>query len=423
MPPLPSARRSTRAAVTLGLTGCALLALLAAPASGPRAASRDEVSVSVATAYPIGKRGDQPIGFLSGRALAGLEDQDRLDVVFVLDASGVTGASSGVDIDGDGRISGSPGRFGPDSILAAEIQAVEALLDELDDRTTRVGVVAYAGGAAGSADDAWVQVPLTSDYADARSRMRKMLEYHTPQGSSDMPAGVRLARIELIEGRERNAPRAHRRIVLLSEGYPETPRESQLRTEQRIVAMARRCRSQGIRIHSYAIGPLALERPRAAIEIARHSRGAYVPVDDHEELRNVLPRIDLAQIKKLEVTHVATGEPALETLRTPDGRYSALVPLRPGQNEVEVYVRSSNGAERRVRVEISADRPRDPRDALDLARLKRRLAPDVRRELVVEIPEDPDAAGVGAGDATAPEERREIRVETLEEPSDPPQTE
>ena len=389
-----------------------------------RAPANTPISVTVNGAYLIGERAGRPLGFLTGSALAGLEDGDRMDVVFVIDASSVTAATAGSDIDGDGRVSGRPGLgslfgrgAGGDSILASEVAAIEAVLGEIDSRVTRVGVVAYAGGAEGSADHAWIQSPLTFDYEQVSSRLRELLEYYTPGGSSDLPAGLRLARVALVEAerQSRGAP-ARRRIVLLSEGYPESPRESQIRTEQRTIALARLLRKDGIRVHSYAVGPRALERPRAAMEVAAHSRGRYYPVEDPGDLPRVLPAIDLGQLEELRVTHVASGEPALEQVQRPDGRYSALVALSPGENEVEVYARASNGAERRVIVTLTPGAELDPRAQLELARLE--LGKQALRQLVVE-PAEEDAAPVGARSTEdTPESRREVTIDADEPPGD-----
>ncbi len=50
--------------------------------------------------------GHTPLGFVSGRALAAEGDVPEFDVLFLVDVSGSTAASAGVDVDGDGKIGG-----------------------------------------------------------------------------------------------------------------------------------------------------------------------------------------------------------------------------------------------------------------------------------------------------------------------------
>ena len=101
--------------------------------------------------------GDAVCGaFVSGRALAMHGELMHFDVVIVIDTSRSTVDASGADINGNGVIGRQRlGRLGSvfemgstdpgDSILAAEVAAAFQLLRGLDPRSTRVGVVAFAG--------------------------------------------------------------------------------------------------------------------------------------------------------------------------------------------------------------------------------------------------------------------------------------
>jgi hypothetical protein len=403
-------------ALRLGLASAAALALVATTLDSARGEGRPKpqdkgVSLRVTAAYAI-ERDAAKLGFLSGRALTG-GAAGTLDVVFALDASQETSYTSGVDVDGDGKVTGAGGRFGrvldslagvkpkskggPDSVLAAEVAAVETLLRDLDERSTRVGVIAFAGGSDGSADDAWSQAELNSSYTRVRNKLRELLDIYGSGGTADLPAGLRLARLELVEARPAEDCCPQQRIVLVADGYPQSGRESALATEQRAMNLANTLRKDRIRVDVYAVGPLAQQRPRAATKVAELSRGSFVPVDRPGDLINVLPEIDFTEIDELRIVNLGSGQRALEQVRYPDGNFSALVPLLPGDNEIEVYARASNGDEKTVRVTISGPaRALSERERLDLDKMERTLQRE--RQLRIET-EDP-------------ERERQLRIET-----------
>lgn len=80
-----------------------------------------------------------------------------LDFHLIIDGSGSTDASSGVDDDGDGTIGGAP-----DSIHAAEIAAARAFVDSVDLAFSRVALVRFASSAV-------LQVPPSGSRACGRA--------------------------------------------------------------------------------------------------------------------------------------------------------------------------------------------------------------------------------------------------------------
>jgi hypothetical protein len=360
------------------------------------------VSLRVNAAYAV-ERDSARLGFVSGRALTG-GAQGTLDVVFALDGSESTSLTSGADVNGDGKVTGNAGSVGKalgaaigihpkssggaDSVLAAEVVAVETLLRDLDARSTRVGVVVFAGGAGPGVDNAWSQAELTSSYTRVRSKLRELIEIYSPGGTADLPAGLRAARLELLEARPSEDCCPQQRIVLVADGYPQSGIESALATEQRALNLANMLRKDRIRVDVYAVGPLAQQRPRAATKVAEYSGGKFVPVDRPGDLVNVLPEIDFTEIDELRIVNLGSGQRALEQVQSPDGGFSALVPLAQGENEIEVYARASNGDETMVRVTISGPaRALTERERLDLERLER--AVERRRQIRIET-EDPE---------------------------------
>ena len=132
----------------------------------------------------------QGLAFVSGKALALFGEYQTFDIIFVVDTSQSTSEPSGSDIDGDGKvgqkrggaIGGIFGRVLPiptsdrgDSVLAAEVQAVRTLLGQLDPRTTRVGVVTFAGDQDPITNDAFTEAALTAEYGDVEKALRGIL--------------------------------------------------------------------------------------------------------------------------------------------------------------------------------------------------------------------------------------------------------
>jgi hypothetical protein len=126
----------------------------------------------------------QGLAFVAGKALALYGEYQTFDIVFVIDTSRSTAEPSGSDIDEDGKIGRRGGSFVEDylawlpflrwlplpnsdrgdSILAAELQAVRTLVDQLDPRTTRVGIVSFAGDQDPMTLDADTEAPLTAEF-------------------------------------------------------------------------------------------------------------------------------------------------------------------------------------------------------------------------------------------------------------------
>lgn len=101
------------------------------------------------------------------------------------------------------------------SMLARDVQPsrlerakleLTTLLDEL--KGDRVGLVAFAG-------DAFIQSPLTGDYAAVKLFLRAVDPEDMPQGGTNVGAALRLSR-QLLEGADRGAK--DRVVVLLSDG-------------------------------------------------------------------------------------------------------------------------------------------------------------------------------------------------------------
>ncbi|HEX2486780.1 MAG TPA: vWA domain-containing protein [Myxococcota bacterium] len=392
-------------------------------------------------------------GFVAGRALAVLGEFSRFDVVLVLDTSGSTSDMTGVDVNGNG-ITGERGISGlfrgqdaGDSVLAAEVAAARQLLQSLDPRVARVGLVSFSGSPSappgtiviGARDGppAVTEVPLTSDYARVERGLDAILS-RGPYGGTHMAAGLDQAVIELLGlrgGLSQPDADATRIVLYLTDGLPTLPVDAALGPNvQAAVRAAERARKAGVRVHTFALGAEALSGPIAPVEMAERTGGLFTPVREPGDIGRVIEEVNLANIEELSVRNATTGKDADELTLGPDGSFRALVPLAPGKNRIEVTARASDGSQRSEVVLLQyapdAEMPDVPpeyvgaRNALlekRLATLKqvsvdidRQAAEERRRELALEIERERAAALERAAI-----QRKELRIEPAQDDERP----
>jgi len=320
----------------------ALALTLAIGSASARAQTRPEITLTVDTVDVVRPPAGQPgLGFLSGRAFAHEGDLELFDVVFVIDTSGSTADASGL-AQKSSWLSHLPGVqvSRADSVLGAEVAAIESLLDGFDPRTTRVGLVSFAGGDYPNTN-AWVEAPLTSDFRKLRSALADRLLVD-PEGGTDLAAGLLRGAIELLGTRSAESqPRAHatRHMVVLTDGMPTLPESGPV---EKAIRAARSLAKRGITVHVFAIGR---EATRAGREIA--------PVQDLSKLAPLLAQIQFRSLKELRVQNKTTGAPAIELAHDDDtGAWSALVPFIAGSNRIEIVAVASDGRERRLEREV-----------------------------------------------------------------------
>lgn len=93
----------------------------------------------------------------------------------------------------------------PSRLERAKVELM-TLLDEL--KGDRVGLIVFAG-------DAFIQCPLTSDYAAAKLFLKAVDPLHMPQGGTNIGAALTLAK-QVLDGADRGAK--DRVVVLISDG-------------------------------------------------------------------------------------------------------------------------------------------------------------------------------------------------------------
>jgi hypothetical protein len=381
--------------------------------------------------------GDIPAVFVAGHAVESRGGTRRFDLVVVIDTSESTALPAGVDVDGDGVIgvpldTTAPGSSDPDdSILAAEVAAAKALVAGLDPRTTRVGVVSFAG-VSGKTPTGRVLIeraavtrePLTSD----PRRLRRALDAARDEGAfgmTHMAAGIDLATLELLGlagAVSRHDPASEKAMLFFTDGEPTLPDpDSKAANVGAVLAAAARARRAGVRIDSFAIGPEALAGPLPVVEMAAITDGLFTPVRHPGKLVRSMSLVSFARVSSLELRNLTTGQAAYELRLHADGSWDALVPVAAGRNELELWARSVAGAEARQRLAVTRSAGREspplpaellPRhNALLAARLEAldaEKAERVRRELILEIEREREAAR-----ERAVEQRKELRLEVL----------
>lgn len=390
--------------------------------------------------------------FVAGRATAGEGELRRFDVVLVIDTSSSTLDATGVDINGNGIVGrrlGSPGSLfsaehsdAGDSILAAEVEAARLLLKQLDPRSTRVGLVTFAG--VDPRDDpvegmlfrrtarhAETVKPLTDDFEQVERALDEILAL-TPVGATNIAAGIQQATIELLGLRgalSRSDARSEKVVFFFTDGQPTLPFGPHRPSDnvRATLEAADQARRGGLRIHSFAIGPDALAGPISAVEMAARTGGTFTPVRYPGDLVDAVEVVEFPELRDLVLRSATTGEPAQFFRLSADGSWGGLVKLAPGVNRFEIRALADDGTETRTELEVMGAAPAagEPQVPARLATRRNQLLEDclrqmksrraeterlqaeqLRRELKLAIERERAAAKERAA-----EQRRELRLE------------
>ncbi len=312
--------------------------------------------------------------FVAGRAQATRGTPRRFDVILVVDTSRSTIDAAGTDVNGNGEVGaarlGSLGAiFGAgltddgDSILAAEIAAARQVLSGLDPRSTRVGLVAFAGDPVGETNrhaerkPAFTVEGLTRDYSRIESGLDELLATE-PEGSTHMAAGVDQATIELNSLRGSYSvpdPDSEKIVFFFTDGQPTLPYgpDAEADNVRAVLRAANRAHRGHIRIHSFAIGPEALEGPIAAVEMASRTRGYFTPVRNPGDLVDIVEEVSFADIEKVTLEHAVTRAEAHPFRLTADGSWAGFVELQPGRNTIRAEAVADEGASAERRIQVS----------------------------------------------------------------------
>jgi hypothetical protein len=380
---------------------------------------------------------------IRGTAIAAGERPALFDVMIVIDISGSTKVASGVDVNHNGVVGINPqfellpaGTYPEDtvstdpgdSILAAEVAAADALIANLEQNgRIRVGIITFSGemndqGMRKSYDqqDAWLEVPLTSDFTSARRRLPAILA-RGPYGGTNFAAGLRLA-IEELAGlsgaRSQPRPDAKRVVLFLTDGLPTFPIGAGSVSDpgdiEASLNAARLAHKAGITVNTYALGPNALTNPFAATEMARITLGNYLPVQNPGNIVSFLQGVSFANVDDVVFTNLTTKEVSYDVNLMPDGSFTGFVPVREGRNQVRVTALASDGTsgsvdldldfetsgltERELALELERVRERNKQLMLLVERERiQRFRERQRKELQIEAGEPENGGTGGAG--------------------------
>jgi hypothetical protein len=314
-----------------------------------------------------------------GNASADADQPGRYDVFIVLDVSESTKAPCGADLDGDGVIGINQqfelgNQYPPevvstdpqDTVLHAEVQAARTLLRSLDPRRVRVGVISFAGEVDPitlqrrriDQADAWLDVPLTEDYALVNRALTAILA-RGARGATNFAAAVRLVITELsgVQG-AKSAPRpdAKRVALFLTDGMPTLPFGTGNVTEpgdvEAAVRAAQVAQKAGIVINTYAMGADALKYPEAVTKLAQVTRGTYTPVQRPGDIGAILQGVTFASVEDVVLTNLTINELSTDVRLAPDGSFSGWVPVTEGMNRVRVSALASDGASGAVEFDL-----------------------------------------------------------------------
>jgi hypothetical protein len=319
---------------------------------------------------------------IRGNAIADGERPVDFDVMLVIDVSGSTKVASGADVDGDGELGFNPqfelvapGAYPPDvvstdpddTVLAAEVAAGRALLSALESGgRIRVGIISFSGEMNPTTgqrvrfdqQDAWLELPLTSDLGQAQAALGNILA-RGPYGGTNFAAGLRLAVAELagLSGaRSQARPEAKKVVLFLTDGLPTFPIGSGSTPEpgdtEAALNAARLAHKAGITVNTYALGPSALTNPIAATEMARITLGNFLPVQNPGDIISFLQGVTFANIEDVVFTNLTTREVSTDVRLSPDGSFSGFVPVKEGHNEVRVTALASDGSSGSVDLDL-----------------------------------------------------------------------
>jgi hypothetical protein len=318
---------------------------------------------------------------IRGSASAAGDGPTAFDVMIAIDVSQSTRIASGVDVDRDGLVGVNPhfeliapGTYPDDvmstdpedTILAAEIAAAHALLDSLDPKRVRVGILSFAGEVHPETlerrrpdqKDAWLETPLTSDFEHARVVLNA-IGARGPRGATNFAAGIRLAITELagLSGARSAARDDAKKVVLfLTDGVPTFPigkgNVSDPGDLEAAVNAANLAHQAGITINTYALGPGALNDPLAPSEVARVTLGTFTPVMNPGDIVVLLQSVTFANIEDVVFTNLTTQDFSTDVRLSPDGNFMGFVPVKEGRNLVRITALASDGSRSSVDLEL-----------------------------------------------------------------------
>ena len=351
-----------------------LLALATAALVPPSAGAQQGKNLFLDIDSPLA--GDvirEPLPLCEVRGWAGTGLRGKHDVVILLDRSGSTFRSSGMDVDGDGVVGHDytpempeeivtwTSDFG-DTILSAEILAARRLIERLDPETTRMGIISFGGNAE-------VDAPLGS----SREKLLAALDKPPrPNLNGTYMYGALEAAITLFE----QAPaepgvRRQREILLLTDGLPTSPPQPPYAAQITAVQAARNAARARARIYAFALAPIAGLALENFKEIVAANEGELLVLDSPGEIVEFVPYLSWTQIANVQLQNATSGEAGRAVRLFPDGSFDGFAPLALGKNELRLTAISQAGTRATLSRFVTYEKA--PPDPEKLERFKKQL--------------------------------------------------
>ena len=343
----------------------------------------------------------EPVGLVEVRGWAGTGQRGSHDVVIVLDRTASTFEPAGVDVDGDGTIGrrvliGNVGGHRglevisdpDDTIASAQLVAARRLIERLDPKTTRMGLVTFAR--------------TEKVLARIGTPMDQLLAALDGLSTRPVPGGTYFygAIIAAIKVFEQAAPTngefRHRSIIFLSDGLPNRP-APRAAAEKAAVRASQHAANARIRIYSFALGPEVASHPDVFLRMAKVNGGELLIVENPGGIMDFVPHMSLTALEGISIDNLSSSRSARAVRLFPDGTFDGYVPLIPGENLLRVTVRGEAGGtrtiDRRVHFEKTPSNTREGQQRLaellkelQIRTLETQLAEEARRkrEYVVE---------------------------------------
>jgi hypothetical protein len=345
-------------------------------------------------AAPSAAESESRLPVLEVRGHAGARATRGHDVMIAIDVSDSTTAYSGRDLDGDGP----GGRTDPtlwrdiarrapdapnarrlealdldDSVLFAELAAAGALVERVDPRSLRIGIVVFS-------DEARVAAPLGAP----RERLRAVLDdlrrggFWSELKGTNFSEAIHVSLDQIRPPPPPADPKAKKKkkedepppppapparegsILLLSDGTPTRPVHGE-RAQQFSVEAAQDAALAGVRVYPFALGTEAQPALEIYEALAAISGGRYERIERPGDAVARLRAVDLADLSTLTVENATSGQAGRALRIFPDGSFDAFVPLEPGPNRVRVTATAADGARGAVERTVTY-RPGDPAD-------------------------------------------------------------
>jgi len=315
-----------------------------------------------------------PVNLIEVSGLASPGPFVEQDLVVVVDVSSSTLLPSGVDVNGNGRVGRETLRLSRDrpvwlsvstdpgdSVRAAEFFAAHRLLDAVDSRRTRVGLVVFEA-----------RVRKSLSVSAPREQLEAALHHFQEMdadlgGNTNFAVALReaLKGLEVAPSGSGEVKRA-RHVIFLSDGMPNEPAPME-HAAQEALAAAGALRDAGADILAFVLGHPEQEGGDLAVysKMSELTGGSMTRLPNPADVIARVPRIDLVGITAVDITNQTTGEAARALRLGPDGSFDGFVSLQPGENwiRVRVHDREGRSAELRRLVVYSPREPKDPEEA------------------------------------------------------------